>query len=144
MLPLPTMSFDLNSWRKKRAARVLCIDGISISSNLNTLRSRVAEVDEPLEEEIFISEDALNWGEIRSHFRNGTPFVCPQHEELPGLVADYPGFCDTKLDPKNMNRFLTMERVYNMVQFIERAQIKLFCDDFKETAVYTNCKEARS
>lgn len=141
VLPLPQKSFDLEAWKREQRARVFCPDGVSISTQLSTLRSKRVHAGIPIDEGIVVAQEALSWYEIRKHIVEGTPFVCPQAGELPGLLQGYPGFCNGQLDPQTVSKFLTVERVEKMEQMISQLQAKLFVQEFMQTAVYTNCME---
>jgi hypothetical protein len=137
ILPLPLVSFGLNSWKERKLVHIKCKDKTSFSVELTTLKgvqNRALTVNQ-----VLISEKPLRWEKIKSLVMQGIPFVCPRAVELPSYVRDCPCFYNGYLTPQNVKDFLSTERMYTINLWISTMQVNIYCDEFGRTEVGLNC-----
>lgn len=132
ILPLPKREFKLEEWKMK--AKITCKDGVVVSSDLSTLSGKLSKTKE-YENEILVFENVPeNYEDLISR---GIPFVCPSFESR--RMNEYPGFCDTKLTPSTVSKFLTKSKVEEMVTFLLELQAEDYLKSLKETSVWAKC-----
>jgi hypothetical protein len=132
LLPLVPSEFKLEEWKMK--AKITCKNGVVVSSDLSTLSGRLSKT-EKYENEILVFEQLPD--DFESLVSRGVPFVCPELESE--KLKDYPGFCNTKLTPETVAKFLTKSKVEEIVAFLDGLRAENYLAKFQRTAVWTNC-----
>jgi hypothetical protein len=132
VLPLVPSEFKLEEWKMK--AKITCKNGVVVSSDLSTLSGRLSKT-EKYENEILVFEQLPD--DFESLVSRGVPFVCPELESE--KLKDYPGFCNTKLTPETVAKFLTKSKVEEIVAFLDGLRAENYLAKFQRTAVWTNC-----